>query len=409
MSQTILYLSFPGPQPASLGIEEELRQIQARLSVASFGAEWQVLREEQPLFDDLPGLFSRTPHQVLHLSSHGTQDGRLELREGEAYFSYAPEQVLPVLLASPARLIVLNACFSATLAEALQQQGRLVIGSTRRVPSDIAGRFAGVLYELLAQGKRLKDAFSAAQHVVTAADPSLFSLYKLYEPEAAEELCFPPTPLPQVVLSSLPSETPTNQVVILLDAYGGTVDPYLARVPDRRADRKVLQLSTFLKDYGLRPLDHQSPPLSWELLAEATEALVKAALQAFPEQPKSYYIGGNAPHATFAHLGFGLSHWAGRQVLLHQNPDQSWLDIDLSLSPTGSYFFEATSGLERDSVADGLVGLYLGAMGGGLPPGTSGFFRSQGLHRAGMVALTHKGKGADGLPSAMNAFDGVNT
>ncbi|HNH47269.1 MAG TPA: hypothetical protein PKY30_09540, partial [Myxococcota bacterium] len=145
------------------------------------------------------------------------------------------------------------------------------------------------------QGKRLKDAFSAAQHVVTAADPSLFSLYKLYEPEAAEELCFPPTPLPQVVLSSLPSETPTNQVVILLDAYGGTVDPYLARVPDRRADRKVLQLSTFLKDYGLRPLDHQSPPLSWELLAEATEALVKAALQAFPEQPKSYYIGGMRP------------------------------------------------------------------------------------------------------------------
>ena len=411
MSTTILYLSFPGAQPASLGIEEELGQVRGRLSVASFGAEWDLVTEQEPLFDDLPGLFARQPHQVLHISSHGNEDGRLDLRAGEKYFSYAPAQVLPVLLASPARLIFLNACFSATLAGALQEAGRVVIGTSRRVPSDVAGRFASVLYGLLAEGQALKDAFAAAQHVVVATDPSLFSLYQLRGPEGAGDLHFPPSSraLQPNVAYTTESEKAMNQVVILLDAYGGSVDHYLARLPDRRKARKVLYLSQFMQDYGLAPLDHHSAPRSWESLAEATEALVKAAIHAFPSEPKSYYIAGNAPHATFAHLGFGLSHWGDRQVLFHQNPDQSWLDIDLGLSPTGRYFFEETTGLERDSVADGLVGLYLGAMGGGLPLGTNGFFRGQHLHRAGMVALTHKATGPDGRPSPMNSFDAVNS
>lgn len=105
-----------------------------------------------------------TPH-ALHFSGHGTPAGELvfETDAGQRV-SVAPETTASLLrpFRATLRLVLLNACYSQSQAEALSQSIDCCIGMSRAVEDAVALTFAQAFYELLALGSSIGESFELA-------------------------------------------------------------------------------------------------------------------------------------------------------------------------------------------------------------------------------------------------------
>ena len=119
-------------------------------------------------------LASHEPH-VVHFAGHGTRDG-ICLEDDDGNGSPVTKEQLADLLRSSGgrlRLVVLNACFSAVQAKAINQAVDYVVGTTAAVADDVAVRFAAHFYEELATGKTVREAHLKSQAAVTPDHPRL--------------------------------------------------------------------------------------------------------------------------------------------------------------------------------------------------------------------------------------------
>ncbi len=405
MPSRVLYLGFQPEDADDLGIDAELDAIQSRLAHASGSNDLELIQRQDVDVEDLPTLLAQIQPEVLHIASHGQDGGRLFLRSRGRYRAIDPVDVQTILAgASPQlRLVVLNACYSEPLATALSAQGRFAIGSTRRVPSENASSFAGVLYGLIAEGKDLKMAHSEAMAAAMADDRALRGVFKIREPEGAraEELVLAPRLAVATALEAAPppQRVKPNQLLLLLDVYAGAVslDELESWMDDHRELRVKLRLSEFMARLGVEPLSALTTEVDWAGLSEATQALLDAAAAALPDdgRPVDYTIGGNAPHPVFAHVGYALSAWAGRrQTLLHRNKeDGTWVRIDLGEGQpvSGPRYFQRRPGLERGrgSPSNGQLGLYLSAFGGEVPTSVAEFFNRNQRNLGEVLGLLH--------------------
>ncbi|WP_299750248.1 CHAT domain-containing protein [Devosia sp.] len=103
---------------------------------------------------------------IVHFSGHGSSEGQLifEDENGNA----APARAEPIanlfkFAGGSTRLVVLNACYSALQAEAIIEHVDAVIGMNDAIGDAPAIAFARTLYELLAQGANLRQAFELAR------------------------------------------------------------------------------------------------------------------------------------------------------------------------------------------------------------------------------------------------------
>ena len=109
------------------------------------------------------------PH-IVHFSGHGNSRGELELLDA------ATEEARPIPIqafariltsACKARCVVLNACYSARLAQELALCGvDVVLGMRDEVPDTTALAFSESFYKALAFGKTVRDAVEGARGVI---------------------------------------------------------------------------------------------------------------------------------------------------------------------------------------------------------------------------------------------------
>jgi hypothetical protein len=170
-SLVVLGLS-ANPDPSSpLNVEKE----QARIAKVRDGSRYQNKVRIEYLPDlDLPALpKSLRLHApvVVHFSGHGAPDGSLLMKDenGTAYEMH-PKGLADILLLQrkTIRLVVLNACYSAELAETLVEHVEAVVGMIDRISDDAAILFSQTFYGALFDGTSVGDAFDTSKAALQA-------------------------------------------------------------------------------------------------------------------------------------------------------------------------------------------------------------------------------------------------
>jgi hypothetical protein len=166
----VLYLAANPVDPANPGkrrlrVEEEFREIQQTVSQSRerdnirLESRWAV----QP-HDITEALFAVEPHFV-HFAGHGdTKEGSIVVGDEYGYARTIP--VDGVVWAFQAagqgiRCVVVNACGTERLAQALAAAGLCVIGMRQPVGDQSAVRFSIGFYQALAAGRSIETAFGA--------------------------------------------------------------------------------------------------------------------------------------------------------------------------------------------------------------------------------------------------------
>ncbi|PCC70125.1 CHAT domain-containing protein [Nannocystis exedens] len=148
----------------ALRLAEEARDIEDKLRTTGARFRFQSTWCAGP--DELLDALVETSPDILHFAGHGGRNGALLLQtaEGGAH-PVAPAALAGLVAARPwkPRLVVLNCCYSAVLANALRPHVDAVIGMRDEVPDDVGRRFAVQLYRALAQRDSLATAFDTAR------------------------------------------------------------------------------------------------------------------------------------------------------------------------------------------------------------------------------------------------------
>jgi CHAT domain-containing protein len=177
----ILILAANPVETSKMALETEHRLLRNKMRANAKAGNCEMLFEWAARLTDLKdALVGHKPH-VIHFAGHGTPGG-ICLENDEGRSSSVTKTQLADLFKSAGehlRLVVLNSCFSAQQAEAINESVDYVVGTNAAVADDIAVVFAAYFYEALAKGSTVRDAYHKSQGKLTSGDDRV--LAELYE------------------------------------------------------------------------------------------------------------------------------------------------------------------------------------------------------------------------------------
>lgn len=182
MSQKIkiLFLSANPKDTGRLQIDEELRAIYAALREGGSEGLFAVAVAPALRLGELPQALLREKPDIIHFSGHGSHGEILLAADASSLEALSGEQLTASLrtFSERTRCVVVNACFSSTVAETVAAAIPCVIGMTREVPDASAAEFAGGFYAALALGSSVAQAFALGKLRLerTGAGPDLPTL-----------------------------------------------------------------------------------------------------------------------------------------------------------------------------------------------------------------------------------------
>lgn len=158
----ILFLAANPIDTDRLKLDEEYREIQAKLRGTTHQEHieffpWLALRA-----DDLVQLFNEQNVQIVHFCGHGNRSGGLIFVGQNGLAKPASPKALRALFhhfSNDVKVVVLNACYSELQAIAISEAIDCVIGMTDQISDDAATLFAASFYRALGFGRSVKDAF----------------------------------------------------------------------------------------------------------------------------------------------------------------------------------------------------------------------------------------------------------
>lgn len=175
-----------GAAPGELALDHELADIWHELRVMAPRHDFEVVTARAATVDDLMWLLMKLKPTVLHLAGHGVAGGRgapapsancrdavpagddhsgILLLDQLGEPQPVPAQALAQMITSTApdvRLLLLNACYSETQAEALSGAVDSVIAMSGAIRDDSARSFAAAFYRGLGNRESVAVAFSQA-------------------------------------------------------------------------------------------------------------------------------------------------------------------------------------------------------------------------------------------------------
>jgi len=178
-------------QGMMLPLDREIKRIK---EVLSYRRDEFKMRDEGALeIEDFSKfLLEMRPH-LLHFSGHGTTRGSLLWETSDSTkTAIQPERIASMIARfEQIQCIILNACYTTQLADSLHFHGIVVIGMTDSVTDDTAVHFARGLYQALAHGETLAQAFDLARDEITlsgAVDET--NIPQITDYEAAKRIRF---------------------------------------------------------------------------------------------------------------------------------------------------------------------------------------------------------------------------
>jgi hypothetical protein len=172
----ILFLAANPEGTVALRLDQEVKAIDEALRRSKLANRFELQQSWAVSDRELQDGLLRWEPEIVHLSGHGTPQGRLLLEGDDPAFRELGGSGLPATMGEEdpqvqalarvfdmargrIRCVVLNACHSETAAQAIAQQVGCVIGMSRSVSDAAAIRFAWAFYNALGYGLSVKKAF----------------------------------------------------------------------------------------------------------------------------------------------------------------------------------------------------------------------------------------------------------
>ncbi|WP_437938419.1 hypothetical protein [Sorangium sp. So ce341] len=180
------------------------------------------------------------------------------------------------------------------------------------------------------------------------------------------------------------------QILIAVDLYPAVSAAELREtLPHEREDRRTLLLTEFGAPRLAPPPD--ASPIDWPAVGSAVEKLVAEVHAIRGDRPTVLFIGGRGPLAVFVHLGYLLSKFGGRQVVLNQPPGGGpWEHFAMEgTAAEAPPLFDQLAGMPTADVpSSGRIGIYIDTAGRDTPKATfADLIKEEGDHVAGIVKL----------------------
>jgi uncharacterized protein YjbI with pentapeptide repeats len=179
---TILFLAANPPETVRLQVDREASEIDKALRASGVRDRFRIEHIWAASEPDLQDSLLRFRPEIVHLSAHGIRSGKPLLEEWPRDTSskvsnkltIAEEEVQGIaqlfgIAGEDLRCVIINACHSARLAQALTPHVDCVIGMWDTVGDDIAIRFSWSFYNSLGYGRSISDAFDLAVAQVAIA------------------------------------------------------------------------------------------------------------------------------------------------------------------------------------------------------------------------------------------------
>lgn len=173
MIARVLFLSANPSTLSHLSIDEEQRAITQRLRQSGLSEKLELRTEAAVRPTELPAALLRYKPRIVHFSGHGSQSGELLLSTGDGEATPVSTEALQDLFRILSRdilCVVLNACYSDSLATALAQIVPCAVGMKRAVRDAAAIAFVAGFYEALALGESVKTAFALGRTATRLVD-----------------------------------------------------------------------------------------------------------------------------------------------------------------------------------------------------------------------------------------------
>lgn len=164
----LLFLSASARPTGQLAVDREYNRVRTRLEQIGAWRDWHEHVEHIPAatWDQMAEQLLVHKASIVHFAGHGYPDGSLEFTTPDGTPERISVQGLAKLFeayAGQVRLVVLNACYSDALAEALNRHVDVVIGMPHTIKDDDAAAFSPPFYQQLAGGKSVQVAYEVAR------------------------------------------------------------------------------------------------------------------------------------------------------------------------------------------------------------------------------------------------------
>jgi hypothetical protein len=161
-TNTILFLASNPRQTSQLALDEEARDIEAKIRAAEHRDALVLKTRWAVRFDDLLQSLNQDSPAVVHFSGHGAGAPGLVVHAESGGVQLVAAKTLRKLftaLKDNIRVVVLNACYANEQARAIVEVIDCVIGMNAPIGDQAARRFAAAFYRALGFGRSVKNAF----------------------------------------------------------------------------------------------------------------------------------------------------------------------------------------------------------------------------------------------------------
>jgi hypothetical protein len=164
-----LHLLFLAANPTStsrLSLDEEIRSISEKVRLSDGRDNIRITSGWAVRPDDLLQYLNQHKPDIVHFSGHGTTSGELVLvaESGKATpVSPGALEALFTAMKDNVQLVLLNACYSRSQAEAIAKVIDYVIGMRSSIRDDASAIFAASFYRALGFGRTVRESFDQAK------------------------------------------------------------------------------------------------------------------------------------------------------------------------------------------------------------------------------------------------------
>lgn len=159
----ILFLAANPKGTDQLRLDEEVREIdEALLQKAEFRDKFELKQQWAVRVSDLQAHLLRFQPDIVHFSGHGSAESEIILEDNSGNSKAVSDRALSQLfsvLKDNIRCVVLNACYSASQAQAIAEHIDCVIGMSNAIGDMAAISFAKSFYQALGYGRTIDTAF----------------------------------------------------------------------------------------------------------------------------------------------------------------------------------------------------------------------------------------------------------
>jgi uncharacterized protein YjbI with pentapeptide repeats len=162
----ILFLASNPTDTSALRLGEEVRQIDEKISNGSKRESFELIQQHAVRVTDLQRVLLKHDPHIVHFCGHGSATEELMFEDQLGRSKPVTREALTQLfriLRDNVRVVVLNACYSKSQAEALNEVIDYTIGMNKGVGDQMAISFAGAFYQALAFDRTVTEAFELAK------------------------------------------------------------------------------------------------------------------------------------------------------------------------------------------------------------------------------------------------------